>query len=322
VTVGDVVQPSLRDALLAVRSGDLLRLGAGVFHLTETLRIPAGVSLVGAGAHGTVLSASGLAVGVSIEGGGSQPVTTIKDVTVAGASIGVQVTGSQDALVQNVILRDNLVAGLEVSAGAAARLVNGTLTRNQHGVRGYGGVQVRNSLIVGNDVGLWAAVPDLVSSSYNDVADNRIASYQSVSPGERDLATSVSFRDAAGGDFRLSGMQPTTDRGDPADDFSREPTPNGDRINLGAFGNTDEAELSSAAPPESSAADGGMMPPADATHDTASDTIVTPPPKQDDGGCSCAQTRVRTEGTGVTGLFLLSVTVFLVLRARRRRAIV
>jgi hypothetical protein len=41
-------------------------------------------------------------------------------------------------------------------------------------------------------------------------------------------------------------MQPTTDRGDPADDSSIEPSPNGGRVNLGAFGNTTEAEPSAA----------------------------------------------------------------------------
>jgi len=39
-------------------------------------------------------------------------------------------------------------------------------------------------------------------------------------------------------------FSPAVDRGDPASDFSREPAPNGRRINLGAYGNTPYASMS------------------------------------------------------------------------------
>jgi len=45
----------------------------------------------------------------------------------------------------------------------------------------------------------------------------------------------------------LAGPQPSTDQGDPADAVGEEPTPNGARINLGAFGGTADAELSTPA---------------------------------------------------------------------------
>ena len=37
---------------------------------------------------------------------------------------------------------------------------------------------------------------------------------------------------------------PCIDAGDPNDDYSNEPDPNGGRINMGAFGNTDQAAKS------------------------------------------------------------------------------
>ncbi|MCK4252133.1 right-handed parallel beta-helix repeat-containing protein [candidate division WOR-3 bacterium] len=68
------------------------------------------------------------------------------------------------------------------------------------------------------------------------------------------------FADTANGDFHLKSQygrwdgvtwvyddttSPCIDAGDPADDWSNEPEPNGGRINMGAYGNTTEASMSS-----------------------------------------------------------------------------
>ncbi|MDV6028910.1 MAG: hypothetical protein F9B45_02110 [Phycisphaera sp. RhM] len=47
-------------------------------------------------------------------------------------------------------------------------------------------------------------------------------------------------------DFHLIGSSPAIDRGDPTGPYALEPSPNGSRINLGAYGNTDEAAISAA----------------------------------------------------------------------------
>jgi predicted outer membrane repeat protein len=44
-----------------------------------------------------------------------------------------------------------------------------------------------------------------------------------------------------GGDYHLLPDSPCIDAGDPESDFSREPEPNGGRINMGAYGNTPQA---------------------------------------------------------------------------------
>jgi uncharacterized protein (TIGR03382 family) len=73
------------------------------------------------------------------------------------------------------------------------------------------------------------------------------------------------FADVAGDDFHLQStfgtwnaatsswdihgaMSPAIDAGDPGDDVSREPAPNGARINIGAYGGTVQASLSGPAP--------------------------------------------------------------------------
>ncbi len=49
------------------------------------------------------------------------------------------------------------------------------------------------------------------------------------------------FRDPSNENFMLKSTSPCIDKGDPDDDYSNEPEPNGGRINMGAFGNTPQA---------------------------------------------------------------------------------
>ena len=49
------------------------------------------------------------------------------------------------------------------------------------------------------------------------------------------------FVDPENGDFHLQAESPCIDAGDPDSDYDNEPNPNGCRVNLGAYGNTDEA---------------------------------------------------------------------------------
>jgi len=65
--------------------------------------------------------------------------------------------------------------------------------------------------------------------------------------GTGDLAAAVTYADLVGQNFMLAGPQASTDQGDPSDEVGAEPTPNGSRINLGAFGGTADAELSAPA---------------------------------------------------------------------------
>ncbi|WP_149497533.1 right-handed parallel beta-helix repeat-containing protein [Roseiconus lacunae] len=54
----------------------------------------------------------------------------------------------------------------------------------------------------------------------------------------------LAIADAGDDDFHLAGNAPGIDRGDPTLVFDNEPLPNGARVNLGAYGNTDEATRS------------------------------------------------------------------------------
>ena len=118
---------------------------------------------------------------------------------------------------------------------------------------------VKNNIIVNNrEYGIYGKV----ISSYNDVWNNAAGNYGGgASPGKGDISVDPLFADPGGGDFHLkseygrwdpelgkwvydSVTSPCIDAGDPGDDYSNEPEPNGGRINMGAYGNTPEASRS------------------------------------------------------------------------------
>lgn len=309
VTVGGVVARSLGAAVAAARAGDVIRLAAGAYTLPETLRVPAGVLVQGAGAGQTILDGTGLATAVSFGGADAERGTRLDGMTVKGADRCVAVTdGATGVRLTHVIVRDCASTGVAVESGGDAEIVNATVVGNGTGISGRGTTQVRNSILCSNRVGLESGAPGTVLSTYNDFFDNH-EDYAGLSRGSGDLAKSVTFSDLPGRNLRLTAPQPSTDSGDPTDPVGDEPAPNGGRINLGAFGGTAEAETSAPSSP--------------ATARTASAVPLTDP-------ASVAQTG-PDEATGVgcnvsndpgkdwTSI-LLAVAVALLLRGLRARA--
>jgi PKD repeat protein len=98
-----------------------------------------------------------------------------------------------------------------------------------------------------------------LTHSYNDLWGNTLGSYNNATAGTCDISADPLFVDSANGDFYLKSTggrwngstwatddvtSPCIDAGDPASDYSNEPEPNGKRINIGAYGNTQEASKS------------------------------------------------------------------------------
>ena len=59
--------------------------------------------------------------------------------------------------------------------------------------------------------------------------------------GTGNITSNPLFVDASKGNFHLQAGSPAIDAGNPASDYSKEPAPNGGRVNMGCYGNTDEA---------------------------------------------------------------------------------
>ncbi|MBX2999503.1 MAG: right-handed parallel beta-helix repeat-containing protein [Caldilineaceae bacterium] len=118
-------------------------------------------------------------------------------------------------------------------------------------VEAYSGVTIRNSIFWGNGG----------DDFFVDATSQITATYtlsQEALPGTGNLSVDPLFADAANHDYHLRSTggrwNPTTaqwvvdsqhssaiDAADPASPFAQEPTPNGDRANLGVYGNTAEA---------------------------------------------------------------------------------
>jgi M6 family metalloprotease-like protein len=97
-------------------------------------------------------------------------------------------------------------------------------------------VSVRNSILA-NAVDL-SGIADVGALSYSLISDGQFAGANGNITGD------PMFLDAGNRDYHLSAASPAIDAGDPSAAYNNERFPNGCRVNLGAFGNSDEAAAS------------------------------------------------------------------------------
>ncbi len=117
------------------------------------------------------------------------------------------------------IENNTILANSAVSEGGGLHSCNGT---------------IRNCIIWGNQAKDSDQLYESSDPSYSCVEDWR-------GGGEGNVTYCSYFVDAANGDYHLKSWSPCIDAGDPSSPFSEEPEPNGERINMGAYGNTPEA---------------------------------------------------------------------------------
>ncbi|UCG50244.1 MAG: right-handed parallel beta-helix repeat-containing protein, partial [Phycisphaerales bacterium] len=154
------------------------------------------------------------------------------------------------SVLKNVVVRDSF-AGI-FAAGSSPTIRNVTVVGNNHSVVALEAEpDVSNSILQG---GFWWGCPVRYSCVGEGVA------------GEGNIGGDPMFVDPANGDYHLLSERgryrattdewlldrvssPCIDAGDPASDYSREPEPNGGRINMGAYGGTAYASMSETWPP-------------------------------------------------------------------------
>jgi MYXO-CTERM domain-containing protein len=317
VSVGGTPATSLPAAVAGAQPGDVIVLGAGTHVLAQTLRVGSGVSIQGAGAGRTTLDATGLPIGVSFDSSVPNRSSGLDGLTVHGADTCVQVAGGVTGVrLGHIIVRDCRVEGVAVRANGAADVVNATLIGNPTAVRVAGTARMRNSLLTGNGVAAASDVAGALTSTYNDLFGNQ-ADYVGTTAGTGDLSIAVTFANLKAHDLRLTSPQASTDRGDPADDVGAEPAPNGGRINLGAFGGTADAEVTSPSTVIGGAGTPGATPGSDpgevGTTPTPTPTPTPDPGDEDDDGC-----RVAGRSSGGWAALTLVGLCALILRRRRR----
>ena len=155
----------------------------------------------------------------------------------------------RDSILKNLVIANSYVGVL--IAGGAPTITNVTVVNNEFGIEAYRDAEprIRNSIFWNN------ASSDL----YGCAA--RYSCIQRGAPGEGNITVDPMFVDPNEGDYHLLSVRgrywpahdvwvlddatsPCVDAGDPAADFSRERTPNGGRLNLGAYGGTAFAGMS------------------------------------------------------------------------------
>jgi len=209
---------------------------------------------------------------------------TAEDGVERGGHVGGVACGSA-TMVNNIIAGNRSISygtGAAPAAGGlrctgSATIANNTIADNASCDLGggilcvSGSSSVKNCIVWGNSAaagGPQMAVlqPAMLTVHYSDVQNGQdailVQSGASLTYGIGNINADPLFD--AGGDYHLKSQygrwdpvsqtwvndtvtSPCIDAGDPADDYSNEPEPNGSRINMGAYGNT--AQASKSAPP-------------------------------------------------------------------------
>ncbi|NQT20746.1 MAG: right-handed parallel beta-helix repeat-containing protein, partial [Planctomycetes bacterium] len=213
---------------------------------------------------------------IGIQAMGTGP---ILENTIYGNLVGVELLYSFTARVANNLLHCNADYGVLVSGSNGPEIVNNTIHQpTGDAIRlksGAKNVDLRNNILWVEDG--YAISVDTnsqvgFSSDYNLFVDPeepiiyspgvRIAGpgvlgyweerdftnltdwFYEIGLGEHSLMTDPLFVNSAAGDYHVLSTSPAIDSGDPASYHLREPQPNGGRVNLGAYGNTPEAQTS------------------------------------------------------------------------------
>lgn len=162
---------------------------------------------------------------------------------------GIRFARSSSNELNNCVVWDNLTALVFENADSVS------LRNNVLHASGYGHRVFRFDI---------SSSPGLLDSDYNNFIfeNNAILAEREVTVGGNDVyetltawqldtgsdAHSLShlpfFADSVNGDFHETAVSPLIDTGDPAYPYTNEPAPNGARINLGIYGNTDGAATS------------------------------------------------------------------------------
>ncbi|MFA5794837.1 MAG: PQQ-binding-like beta-propeller repeat protein [Candidatus Brocadiia bacterium] len=248
VFMNGLAYTTIADVLTVAQSGDVITLGANTFVLPATLYIKEGVSLKGLSPHQTILDASNIDTAIQLTGLNSGNKGNISDLMIYWAYTGIDAAGGYQVSVKNTVIKE-CAYGVYGNDTSTIDIVNNTLVSNTcMGIYVSGAAIIRNNIILNNPEGIcwWGSQSDTAKLviSYNDVYGNN-TDYVNCAAGTGDISAAVVFVDEFNNSYCEVVDSVTIDTGDPADDWSNEPEPNGGRINMGAYGNTISATTSS-----------------------------------------------------------------------------
>ncbi|MCG8552563.1 MAG: hypothetical protein MI799_19340, partial [Desulfobacterales bacterium] len=252
-------------ALDVAAIGDTIQIAAGTYSL-ETSWAGTAVNIIGAGPGQTHVNVSSFAI--SGWACGSIRELTLDTTYGFNAFMSRNVTFDHFVLKtasngftifnsRNIEIRHSLISGDENNGASATigilicymedtdtlRIKNTTIARFTYGISsniasgiipGHG-LSIQNTILSNtDDVFIEGLDADIKSSLFSD---------GSLPPTQGNLGGDPLFVDAPNEDFHLQALSPALDTGNPEDDYNLEPLANGDRINMGYYGNTCDAAV-------------------------------------------------------------------------------
>jgi len=176
---------------------------------------------------------------------------------------GMMINNDSRPTLINCILTGNSAGagggGLGIQVKSAPTLINCTFTRNSADKNGAE-IFIRTSQMTLINCIVWSEWPDDLSIE-NSTAQITYSLIRGGWPGEGNIHNDPLFADPVNGDYHLKSKtgrwdsnsqswvqdnvnSPCIDKGDPNSDWTLEPWPNGERINMGAYGGTAQASMS------------------------------------------------------------------------------
>ncbi len=228
--------------------GDIIRLASGTYssETEQLLSIIKPVQIVGPDDRSAVINGSGMALGVSSVWTSIENVTFNysgafgvlgRNTTVSSCNIssqlGMTVQGAFNArLANNVFIDAGAATQVRVFNSEKITVANNTVLTTQTALLQSNSTE----MTVENNI-FEAGTPLSGFTPSPEVRFNMI-DQAGFSGSHQNYAMSVTYMNAQIGDYRLASLSPGIAMGHPDSDFSKEPFPNGYRINLGAFGGT------------------------------------------------------------------------------------
>ncbi|HEX9628141.1 MAG TPA: DUF1565 domain-containing protein [Acidiferrobacterales bacterium] len=251
---------TIQKAINGARNGDILRLASGTYTPTNVWNSGKSILIEGPADRSAVIST----YFISTEGmrwGGFRNLALGLNGFYFGNSRNIVVESNRIRLGESLWLYDtratfrnnlienggNALTGYWIDYGAHVDIINDTIVNLPYGVlfeyyystsTTPGSANIRNTIMV-NTADIAGPYSSL-SVSYSLLSKGQFAGTNGNITGD------PRFVDAPNGNYRLRADSPAIDAGDPADDYAREPQPNGCRVNMGSFGNTAYATPSSA----------------------------------------------------------------------------
>jgi putative pyrroloquinoline-quinone binding quinoprotein/fibronectin type III domain protein len=262
IQVNGVAFPDLATALQNATPGSVLQLAQGTFRVNTTSLMAAGVQVRGQGAHRTRIFGNPLfpviqvgtpqgtvAAPATIPGSSAStsapatrpPETVLSGVSVHGGRVGIEV---HTALTLDHVVIYDVEDGLHVAPGG--KVAGDFLTICLAKLRGIlvdrgATLALSNSVVTGCGTGLECLPGASVTSNFNAIAGNVVDRKGCVASATDHVGLEPLFNDVKLRDFRVQANSASIDAGDPQREVTHEPLPNGSRVNLGAFGDSNDA---------------------------------------------------------------------------------